>query len=126
MPAYKCDVFDVSGAGDTVVAVAAATLATGRSAADAMTLANLAASVVVGKSGTATLCPGEFIRAAVPVSSETSREGMSRLVTKHFALALPMAVLIFFTPVTLPCLQPPKSVVTNSLWQLIQMQVLNC
>ena len=88
MPAYKCDVFDVSGAGDTVVAVAAATLATGRSAADAMTLANLAASVVVGKSGTATLCPGEFIRAAVPVSIETSREDMTRLVTKWRSEAL--------------------------------------
>ena len=82
MPAYKCDVFDVSGAGDTVVAVIAAALATGRTATDAMTCANLAASIVVGKSGTATLCPGEFIRAAVPVSSETSLENMSMLVTK--------------------------------------------
>lgn len=82
MPAYKCNVFDVSGAGDTVVAVIAAALATGRTATDAMTFANLAASVVVGKSGTATLCPGEFIRAAVPVSSAISLENMSILVTK--------------------------------------------
>ena len=82
LPAYKCDVFDVSGAGDTVVAVIAAALATGRTATDAVTCANLAASIVVGKSGTATLCPGEFIRAAVPVSSETSLENMSMLVTK--------------------------------------------
>ena len=71
-PAYACDVFDVSGAGDTVVAVIAASLASGGKPEDAMKLANLAASVVVGKSGTASLCPGEFIKAATPFKGETT------------------------------------------------------
>ncbi len=71
-PAYSCDVFDVSGAGDTVVAVIAASLASSGKPEDAMKLANLAASVVVGKSGTASLCPGEFIKAATPFIAETS------------------------------------------------------
>ncbi len=47
------EVFDVSGAGDTVVAVLAAALATGASLADAAELANIAAGIVVSKAGTA-------------------------------------------------------------------------
>ena len=46
-------VFDVSGAGDTVVAVLAAALAAGASPWDACKLANVAGVIVVGKSGTA-------------------------------------------------------------------------
>ncbi len=75
-PAYPCDVFDVSGAGDTVVAVIAASLASGGKPKDAIKLANLAASVVVGKSGTASLCPGEFIKAGRPYTGETSLQNM--------------------------------------------------
>ena len=48
------EVFDVSGAGDTVVAALAALLAAGASLADAVTVANVAAGIVVGKAGTAT------------------------------------------------------------------------
>ena len=48
------DVFDVSGAGDTVVAVLAACLAAKLSMADAMRIANHAAGIVVSKLGTAT------------------------------------------------------------------------
>ncbi len=48
------EVFDVSGAGDTVVAVTAASLASGLPLARAIELANSAAGVVVGKVGTAT------------------------------------------------------------------------
>jgi D-beta-D-heptose 7-phosphate kinase/D-beta-D-heptose 1-phosphate adenosyltransferase len=47
------EVFDVSGAGDTVIAVLAASLGAGASLADAARLANVAAGVVVGKVGTA-------------------------------------------------------------------------
>ncbi len=47
------EVFDVSGAGDTVVAVMAAALGAGASLADAARLANAAAGIVVGKVGTA-------------------------------------------------------------------------
>ena len=54
------EVFDVSGAGDTVVAIMAAALAAGQSIHDAVALANRAGSVVVGKLGTATVTPEEL------------------------------------------------------------------
>ncbi len=49
------EVFDVSGAGDTLVAVFACAIAVGASRIDAARIANHAAGVVVGKAGTATL-----------------------------------------------------------------------
>ncbi|MBF0155462.1 MAG: bifunctional D-glycero-beta-D-manno-heptose-7-phosphate kinase/D-glycero-beta-D-manno-heptose 1-phosphate adenylyltransferase HldE [Magnetococcales bacterium] len=52
IPATAREVFDVSGAGDTVIATLAAGLAAGLSRLDALHLANLAAGVVVGKVGT--------------------------------------------------------------------------
>lgn len=54
-PAVAREVFDVSGAGDTVIAVLALAAATGQPLAQAMRMANAAAGVVVGKLGTATL-----------------------------------------------------------------------
>ncbi|MDQ7010240.1 MAG: D-glycero-beta-D-manno-heptose-7-phosphate kinase [Mariprofundaceae bacterium] len=54
IPTAARDVFDVTGAGDTVIAVFTACLARGESAIDAAKLANRAAGVVVGKVGTAT------------------------------------------------------------------------
>lgn len=54
------EVFDVSGAGDTVVALMAAALAAGQPIANAVALANRAGSVVVGKLGTATVTPEEL------------------------------------------------------------------
>jgi D-beta-D-heptose 7-phosphate kinase/D-beta-D-heptose 1-phosphate adenosyltransferase len=56
-------VFDVTGAGDTVLSVLALAVAAHAPLADAVTLANLAAGVVVGKLGTATVAPDELIRA---------------------------------------------------------------
>lgn len=54
LPAFnKSEVFDVSGAGDTVAATMALALVTGSSFIEAMALGNLAASIVVRKSGTA-------------------------------------------------------------------------
>lgn len=60
-PAQAREVFDVSGAGDTVVAALALALAAGSDAADAVALANRAAGIVVGKLGTATVSPGELL-----------------------------------------------------------------
>lgn len=57
------EVFDVSGAGDTVVAALALGLAAGATAADAAHLANIAAGIVVGKSGTATVSAQELTQA---------------------------------------------------------------
>lgn len=54
------EVFDVSGAGDTVAAVTAACLAGGLAIDQAIELANAAAGVVVGKVGTATASRGEL------------------------------------------------------------------
>ncbi len=57
------EVFDVTGAGDTVVAVLAGALASGIEFKDAMHLANLAAGLVVGKLGTASVSPRELEQA---------------------------------------------------------------
>jgi D-beta-D-heptose 7-phosphate kinase/D-beta-D-heptose 1-phosphate adenosyltransferase len=63
LPTRAREVFDVTGAGDTVVAVLAACLALGMRLAGATALANLAAGVVVGKLGTATVSPQELRQA---------------------------------------------------------------
>ena len=80
-PAQAKSVFDVSGAGDTVIAAMAAALAAGGSALDAVEIANTAAGIVVGKAGTATVTPGEVIAGmvshAVP-DKETALEQISR------------------------------------------------
>lgn len=60
VPARAREVYDVSGAGDTVVAVLAAMLAAGRPIAEAVDLANRAGGIVVGKLGTAVVLPEEL------------------------------------------------------------------
>lgn len=61
IPTATREVFDVSGAGDTVVATLGAALAAGATLEDAAQLANAAAGVVVGKLGTATAGPEEIL-----------------------------------------------------------------
>jgi rfaE bifunctional protein kinase chain/domain len=56
-------VFDVTGAGDTVLSVMAVAVAAGAPLADAAMLANTAAGVVVGKLGTASVSPEELVHA---------------------------------------------------------------
>ena len=68
-------VFDVSGAGDTVIAMLAAATAAGADAETATLLANTAAGVVVGKAGTATVTPGEVLAELAP-TAETSLEAV--------------------------------------------------
>lgn len=63
LPARAREVYDVTGAGDTVIAVLAAGLAAGEDFPEAVALANLAASIVVGKSGTAAISAPELRRA---------------------------------------------------------------
>jgi len=63
IPARVREVFDVTGAGDTVVAVLSLGLAAGGSFLDAAELANAAAGVVVGKVGTAACSPEELLEA---------------------------------------------------------------
>jgi D-beta-D-heptose 7-phosphate kinase/D-beta-D-heptose 1-phosphate adenosyltransferase len=67
------EVFDVSGAGDTVTAVLAAALAAGATLVEAAELANAGAGIVVGKLGTAVAHPGEILsalqrRTAIPAA----------------------------------------------------------
>jgi D-beta-D-heptose 7-phosphate kinase/D-beta-D-heptose 1-phosphate adenosyltransferase len=63
VPAAAREVFDVTGAGDSVIATLALALAAGASLAEAAVLANAAASVVVGKLGTAQATPPELLHA---------------------------------------------------------------
>ena len=62
VPTRAREVFDVSGAGDTVIATCVLALATGASPFEAAELANYAAGVVVGKLGTATCTQQELLR----------------------------------------------------------------
>lgn len=63
LPARAREVFDVTGAGDTVISVLAAALAAGSPLEQAVALANMAAGIVVGKLGTATVSGPELRRA---------------------------------------------------------------
>jgi rfaE bifunctional protein kinase chain/domain len=60
IPAVAREVFDVSGAGDTVIAVLGAALGAGADMRGAVTLANRAGGIVVGKLGTATVSYAEL------------------------------------------------------------------
>jgi D-glycero-beta-D-manno-heptose-7-phosphate kinase len=62
-PTQAREVYDVSGAGDTVIATIVLMLAAGASMTDAMRIANRAAGVVVGKLGTATVNRQELLAA---------------------------------------------------------------
>ncbi|MDB6060256.1 MAG: rfaE [Verrucomicrobiaceae bacterium] len=63
LPARAREVFDVTGAGDTVISVLAAALAAGENLSSAVTLANIAAGIVVGKLGTAVVSAIELRQA---------------------------------------------------------------
>jgi D-beta-D-heptose 7-phosphate kinase/D-beta-D-heptose 1-phosphate adenosyltransferase len=61
LPARAREVYDVTGAGDTVIAVLAAALASGAGLEQATALANMAAGIVVGKLGAATASVDELL-----------------------------------------------------------------
>jgi D-beta-D-heptose 7-phosphate kinase/D-beta-D-heptose 1-phosphate adenosyltransferase len=67
-PARAREVFDVSGAGDTVIATLAASIAGGLKVTTAVDLANLAAGIVVAKVGTVPIAQHELIAALTPSS----------------------------------------------------------
>ncbi len=81
-PARAREVFDVTGAGDTVIAVLALAVASGCALPEAMRLANTAAGIVVSKLGTATVELDELML-------EASRDTKSRaaLHAKYYSLA---------------------------------------
>jgi D-beta-D-heptose 7-phosphate kinase/D-beta-D-heptose 1-phosphate adenosyltransferase len=62
IPTVAQEVFDVSGAGDTVIATFTLAVAGGASPLEAAILSNHAAGIVVGKVGTATTSPAELLQ----------------------------------------------------------------
>jgi D-beta-D-heptose 7-phosphate kinase/D-beta-D-heptose 1-phosphate adenosyltransferase len=81
MPARAREVFDVTGAGDTVISTLAAALAAGEEMPNAVGLSNLAAGIVIGKLGTAAISAPELRRAVQrEQGSERGVVGLEQLV----------------------------------------------
>jgi D-beta-D-heptose 7-phosphate kinase / D-beta-D-heptose 1-phosphate adenosyltransferase len=86
LPTAARQIFDVSGAGDTVVATLSLGLAAGGEVIDAAALANVAAGIAVGKRGTATITTGEILGVLTPTDGRTdplkifSLESVQRLM----------------------------------------------
>lgn len=88
LPAHARDVYDVTGAGDTVIAAFAAAVIGGLSYVEAARLANVTAGIVVGKAGTAVVHREELeahlqARNAPWQSKLLSRNELSRAVQQH-------------------------------------------
>jgi D-beta-D-heptose 7-phosphate kinase/D-beta-D-heptose 1-phosphate adenosyltransferase len=66
IPTVAREVFDVSGAGDTVIASFTLAIVAGASPVEAAIFSNYAAGIVVGKLGTATVSPEELLQSALP------------------------------------------------------------
>lgn len=75
VPTQAREVFDVTGAGDTVISTLAASLGAGVTLERAMVLSNLAAGVVVAKSGTASVTPAE-LEIAIKQNSTSTAHGV--------------------------------------------------
>ena len=83
LPAEARDVFDVSGAGDTVIATIAAALSAGVGLADAARIANTAGGIVVGKVGTAVVSAAD-LRSALRRLEPSAAE--DKIVTRDQAI----------------------------------------
>jgi D-beta-D-heptose 7-phosphate kinase/D-beta-D-heptose 1-phosphate adenosyltransferase len=79
-PAVARQVFDVSGAGDTVIAVLALCIASGLRAETAVGVANIAAGIVVGKAGTVPVEKHELLAALAP---EIALHGEDKVVSRE-------------------------------------------
>ena len=84
LPARAQEVFDVTGAGDTVISVLASAIAAGESISDATALANISAGLVVGKLGTAAISGPELRRAIL--EEESSGRGVMTSQQLSFAV----------------------------------------
>jgi D-beta-D-heptose 7-phosphate kinase/D-beta-D-heptose 1-phosphate adenosyltransferase len=85
LPTQAREVFDVTGAGDTVLSFLGAGLGAGMAPAEAARLANLAAGIVVGKVGTSTVTPEEILELVAHRHFDTdlkikSRDLLSRIL----------------------------------------------
>lgn len=100
VPAYPVRVRDVSGAGDTVVAVLAAMLALRADFESAVRAANAAAAVVVGKRGTATLSAAELRSRILPAATLAPEEKIVfdwALLDEHMAEWRKLGLRVGFT-----------------------------
>lgn len=84
IPTVAREVYDVTGAGDTVLALLACGVAGGMSLADAARLANIAAGIAVGKLGTSTVTPDEIIAAV----AQEHRDSDSKIKNRDVLAAL--------------------------------------
>jgi D-beta-D-heptose 7-phosphate kinase/D-beta-D-heptose 1-phosphate adenosyltransferase len=80
VPAQARQVFDVSGAGDTVIAVLALALASGLTPETSLQLANTAAGIVVGKVGTVPVEKHELLAALAP---DIALSGADKVVSRE-------------------------------------------
>ena len=78
VPTFAQEVYDVSGAGDTVIGVFSLAVSVGASMKDAAILSNLAAGIVVGKLGTATIHPGELREAIENATKSPKKSSIKR------------------------------------------------
>lgn len=83
LPAHAREVFDVTGAGDTVIGVLAASLAAGQPLFNATALANLAAGLVVAKLGTASVTIAELEYA---LHTQSGKKGICDITTLKTAV----------------------------------------
>jgi D-beta-D-heptose 7-phosphate kinase/D-beta-D-heptose 1-phosphate adenosyltransferase len=74
IPTVAREVFDVSGAGDTAIALFTLALTAGASPIEAAEISNYASGVVVGKLGTATLTPQELLH-SIQMAEDRSNIG---------------------------------------------------
>lgn len=79
-PALAREVFDVSGAGDTVIATTTAALASGLDLPESIRLANLAAGIVIGKLGTVPISKDELL-AGIASDAETHQGQPEKICT---------------------------------------------
>lgn len=87
IPATAKQVFDVSGAGDTVIATLAAGLIHGLAPEEALHLANIAAGVVVGKVGTVPILREELLHALISEVAVTQADKVCDLATLQIRVA---------------------------------------
>jgi D-beta-D-heptose 7-phosphate kinase / D-beta-D-heptose 1-phosphate adenosyltransferase len=108
LPTAARQVFDLSGAGDTVIAALSLGLAAGGDLITAATLANIAAGIAVGKPGTASATPGEIVSAIAPTDGRSDPlkifglESVQQLVRRWREQGLKIA----FTNGCFDCLHP--------------------
>lgn len=105
IPTVAREVFDVSGAGDTVLAALAVGIASGLSMAEAARLANVAAGIAVGKLGTSIVTPREIIDAV----ALTHRDSDSKIKTLDVLTAI----------ISTEKIQGRKVVFTNGCFDLL-------